>query len=306
MVRSYAPNRPASHETTRRSAPASGLEARSSVACWSIITRANRFIRIQNSPLSDSEADQDRCDEFRDLVDELCDEFEQSEERGPGAVERRMRDLSWTSSSRIIILRELAMIDIDAHARRAEVPSSSALPAYLERFPDLAQQRQLLTDLIRYEFACLLELGHEPKVEPYVNSYSMIPEISSVLRDEAMQFDSLLLRIQTKDSEYRTHLGYDDTVLGRQAQGERSPFRETYDDGIRRIILAPFDDKRVSRRHVGLSRRNDRQIMVSNLSRKSQVLVHSRIIEPGDTAITDIGSQVRIGQLTIEMVVNAR
>lgn len=96
--------------------------------------------------------------------------------------------------------------------------------------------------------------------------------------------------IEGSQIQFETNLNEEPTFIGRQRAGEPSPYWTGVGDqdgeAGRRIVVAHNTQKSVSRKHAKIQIVDENQIVITNPSRKSKIMVNSEIVLGPDASWT--------------------
>jgi hypothetical protein len=212
------------------------------------------------------------------------------------------------------LLEELVMIDIECRWRHA-VPAVNRNPSspdvanfpnvedYIRRFPILVHGEKLSVDIIAEEYHARQRWGDQPSVLEY---FERFPECWSKLRGALERLVKEIVEARVK-IYYRGQLVHESVLpalleIGRQADGEPTPYSIVTSQLGHRLILAPLADRNVSRQHFRCEPCGKERVRVTCTSRKNAVrLGCGDTLSPDQTRILSLPCLVSVSSYAVRI-----
>ena len=239
-------------------------------------------------------------------IDDACDNFEAARRWGPIAIRERLSVSRCAPGVEAELLKNLVMIDVDHRLKELATQGASnvlLLASYVDEFPELAADARRFEDLVRYEFSSAMEFQLAPRIARYLQAFPNYTNLEQVLRAVAVEVDCRWLHVHTQAIEYKTHLGFDAIEFGRQSKHE-ALLRSRNDIATLADASSSFPPMTVVSQDAicGWNGQGQHRIIVRNISRKSEVLVRSTRLLPGQCLESRADGEIRIGDTRIRIV----
>lgn len=253
-----------------------------------------------------------------DSLDCVLHEFEHRlvDERSP-SIDEFLE--GWQGSKRKELLNELVMLEMDYRIRGVSQKTTNAigkthwvchkdlptLEEYWQRFPELGEIAQITVDQIAEEYAARLRHGVPTRIESLCNRF---PWHSDSLQVHLLEIGTTLNRLEPLchlqaevDGVRRTCFRFCTRLrIGRQKRNDPQPFRQSYEDFLCRMIVAPKHERRIARNHLELEPFGYKCIRVSNISAKSETVVDwEERIGPASARCFELPIRIQIGELVL-------
>lgn len=264
-----------------------------------------------------------------DEIGELVDRFEQAWEGAEppdvatflGCVADRRSDESFWRR----LVWELVCVDLEhrwrrygtgeqetvAHRQadaggRVGLPTPPRLEHYVGRFPELGAADDIPLQAVVREFRVRHYWGDRPAIRGYASRFAHLHgQLETALSQVLAEVTPLALCVYYRQRlTYATRLGTA-MEIGRQQSGEPPPYSESVTDVGVRLIMAPSQERKISRRHVGLQRLPSGVVRVTSLTTKGDIGLGPNRLPPGGTADAALPMLLVLGQYAIRVESNS-
>jgi len=217
-------------------------------------------------------------------IDELCDEFEEAwQEDGPadlGSFRARGGTLG-SQPAKQRLLCNLIVLDLEYRwrdrQRVSELPE--AAPPLLEDYAaelagvgPMSQEQHL--ELITSEYQARHRWGDHPPFEQYAARFPQYGGgLKLTLHKALAELTPTRLRVyQSRQLSYSILVTVP-VELGRQRRGEPGPYCQLETPDGSRIVIAPVDEKQISRAHLRVELVSIGKLRLTNLSDKNAISI---------------------------------
>lgn len=258
-------------------------------------------------------------------ISDLVERFEQAWEGAePPSIAGFLANLAEEKSDESFwrrLVRELVGVDLDHRWRRhgggeqetatyrpgsadgaADLPRLPRLEDYLDRFPELGSGENIPLELVVSEFRARHHWGDRPPVEGYAARFAHLHgQLEEALSQVLAEVTPLTLRVYChRHLAYVTHMATA-VEIGRQQSGEPPPFSESVMGDRVRLVIAPLEEKKISRRHVYIERVKRGVVRVTSLTAKGDIGVDHVRLPPGGCAEAELPVLLVLGQYAMRL-----
>lgn len=240
-------------------------------------------------------------------LDEIADSFERQLEEGEiPRIEDYLAGLG-DETERLAALRELIEIELEHAFRRdaqlaAAATSGLLIDDYVRRFPQLAASDHVASELAVAEYRARHRFGDAPRMEAFVERFPRRPGIKQQLRQVLTRMLKAQVRVYERTALLLITPFDQEFHLGRQRSTDPEPHRRVDEPHRTRLLIAPADDRSVSREHLVVERTGRQRLSVKNVSRTARVTVDSQVrIECGSVVELDMPVLLQVGSRLVRI-----
>ena len=186
---------------------------------------------------------------------------------------------------------------------KAPQPPRPLLEDYLQRFPQLGLIGDLPSRLIREEYRIRHRWGDAPDIDEYRRRFGAAAAERACRGAAVQRTGRLTLKLYSRGRPvYRTEFSQP-LVLGRQRRGEPLPYRLVAAPNGERLLIAPLEYTKVSRRHLQLAHRRPDWVDLTVLTDKGDVLVcPEQRVRHGETVGIRLPALIGLGELAVRLM----
>jgi hypothetical protein len=243
-------------------------------------------------------------------VDELCGTWERIVSNRPfGSIGDVLRMIDSRNVRRALRL-ELLLTQLDQLASNPSCqpgvqagtggPSSwiALLEGVLQSDPELAALPPDFAVLVARAFYWSQQGEAGGAIHDYLRAFGRVDGVEQAVRTMLAETWPAAVRVTQPETALEISLAKP-LVIGRQRHGDPQPVALVSDDKTeQRLVVAPRDELRISRRQLRLERITRHELELSNISQRSQVLIDfCHVLMPGEVIVRPFPIQFQIMHL---------